>query len=236
MQIVSFSLVLLFVFCSFACQVKNDFVPGQSIQNNVSAPAIALLPVSKGDTIAKILPISKGDTIGSTSIVSRDLPQSLTQIKGSMDLPFEGKQVNITVQDFDNQRTLAELLTNADGSFAVDGASVGLWLSVLAEAKVADSDKKVVFAAVIDPQQPLSEFQISLESTAFAAVLTRLQSQKASLLRQSDLATITEQVAPLTSYVLTEMQAAPGQPLLNYVNTPTFEAQLKTWQETTTHE
>ncbi len=217
-----------------SCQSQTAVAPVETVEP-LTIQKNSLLPVSKGDTISKLLPLSKGDTIGSATLVSRDLPQALTLVKGTLDLPFAGKHLNLSVRNWQSQRTLAVLLTDQDGTFSLDGVPAGQWLHLVAEGQLADSDKKAVFAAVVSPEQPLSQVSINLESTAFTAVLLSLQAQNASVLDQTDLAYISEQVAPLTAFVLAEMQQSPGQPLLAYTNTPAFEACLKAWQETGEH-
>lgn len=231
----SLSLFLLLTTALISCQTQTPLsdpqVPAETI-----AQKKPLLPVSKGDTISNLLPLSKGDTIGSATLLSKGLPQSLSQVKGALNLPFAGQQLNLTVRDWDSQRQLAALLSDQDGSFVLDGAMAGQWLYLIAEGRVADSDKVAVFAAVIQPQQPLTQVSISLESTALAAVLLSLQQHKSALLESPDLAKVSAQVAALSISVLADMQQAPGQPLLNYVTTAAFERQLKVFEASGAHE
>lgn len=173
--------------------------------------------------------------MGFATIVSKEQPKSLTQVSGRLNLPFDGKQLNLSVRDWSSQRQSVALLTDENGAFEVDGVSVGQWLYLVVEGKVADTDKIAVFAAVVNPVQPLTKVEISLESTAFAAVLLSLQTRSSDLLAQPDLARLSSQVAQLTAFVLAEMHKAPGQPLLAYVTTPAFESHWQAWQETFTN-
>jgi len=217
--------------CLFACQVGQGATILPADLNPPGHSQATLLPVSKGDTISRLLPTSKGDTLGYASMISREPAATLTMLEGRVDLPFAGKQLNLKLKDWETGRQLVSLLSEETGGFQVDGVSVGKWLYLVAEGQLEALPKKAVFAAVIEPQSPVTVVELSLESSAVAAVLLYLQAQQPALLAQQSLSALVQELAPLVTHVLAELTLSPGQPLLNYVGTSDFEAVFRIWQE-----
>ena len=63
-------------------------------------------------------------------------------------------------------------------------------------------------------------------------VLSSFACQNKEILMPGD---ATQKLAPLIASVLAEIQQTPGQPLLNYLDTPAYKAQLASWQENENH-